>query len=122
VNIDTETTHARATGSDGVVRLADLAVRLLGTARAHDSRRAAETISSGPSMRATVIALASGAELAEHESPPAATLQVISGQARLHTAGQAWLLHDGEVVAIPPERHALSAITDVVVLLTVALH
>jgi quercetin dioxygenase-like cupin family protein len=73
-------------------------------------------------MRATVIALASGAELAEHESPPAATLQMISGEARLHTAGQAWLLHDGEVVAIPPERHALSAITDAVVLLTVALH
>ncbi|WP_344137581.1 hypothetical protein [Pedococcus bigeumensis] len=29
---------------------------------------------------------------------------------------------DGEVVAIPTERHALSAVTDAVVLLTVALH
>lgn len=116
-----EMTNARAGGSDGVVQLADLAGRLLATARAHPSQRAAETINSGPSMRATVIALVAGAELAEHESPPAATLQVISGQAQLHTSGQAWALHDGELVAIPPERHALSAITDAVVLLTVAL-
>ena len=117
-----ETTHARVPGNEGVVLLADLADRLLDTARAHASQRAAETINSGVSMRATVIALVEGAELAEHESPPAATLQVISGQARLHTAGEAWVLHDGEIVAIPPERHALTAITDAVVLLTVALH
>lgn len=117
-----EMTHARSGGNDGVVLLTDLSGRLLDTARAHASQRAAETIHSGPSMRATVIALVAGAELAEHESPPAATLQVISGQARLHTAGRKWLLHDGEVVAIPPERHALTAITDAVVLLTVALH
>ena len=117
-----ELTHARTGGSDGVVHLADLADRLLDAARAHPSQRAAETINSGPLMRATVIALAAGAELAEHGSPPAATLQVISGQARLHTAGQAWVLHDGQIVAIPPQRHTLSAITDAVVLLTVALH
>ena len=117
-----ETTHARMPGNEGVVLLADLADRLLDTARAHASQRAAETINSGVSMRATVIALVEGAELAEHESPPAATLQVISGQARLNTAGEAWVLHDGEIVAIPPERHALTAITDAVVLLTVALH
>ena len=117
-----EMIHARAGGSDGVVLLTDLAGRLLDTARAHVSQRAAETINSGPSMRATVIARVAGAELAEHESPPAAPLQVISGQARLHTTGQAWMLHAGEIVAIPPTRHALTAITDAVVLLTVALH
>ena len=33
---------------DGVVLFADLAGRLLDTARAHDSQRAAETINSGP--------------------------------------------------------------------------
>jgi quercetin dioxygenase-like cupin family protein len=104
------------------VLLTDLGLRLLGVAHTHGSQRAAETISSGPSLRATVIALAAGSELAEHEAPPAATLQVVSGRARLHTAGQAWDLRDGEVVAIPPERHTLSAVTDVVVLLTVALH
>ena len=56
-----ETTHARAGGDDGVVLLTDLAGRLLDTAHAHASQRAAETISSGPSMRATVIALVAGA-------------------------------------------------------------
>lgn len=73
-------------------------------------------------MRATVIALAAGAELAEHESPPAATLHVIVGETRLSAAGRAVLVGDGEIVAIPSERHSLSAITDAVVLLTVALH
>jgi quercetin dioxygenase-like cupin family protein len=117
-----DTIHPRPPGNDGVVLLAVLAGRLLDTARAHDSQRAAETINSGPSMRATVIALLEGAELAEHESPPAAPLQVICGRVRLHTAGQAWVLHDGEIVDIPPTRHALTAITDAAVLLTVALH
>ncbi|MFC7488575.1 LuxR family transcriptional regulator [Knoellia sp. CPCC 206453] len=118
----TETTHVHTRGSDGVVRLPDLAARLLEEAHAHNSQRAAETITSGPSMRATVIALVAGAELAEHESPPAATLQVLVGETRLSAAGGVWLARDGEIVAIPPERHALRAITDAVVLLTVALH
>lgn len=118
----TEHVHARTPDSDGVVVLTEVAGRLLAAAHAHDSHRAAETINSGPSMRATVIALTAGAELAEHESPPAATLQVIVGQARLHSAERTWHVREGEIVAIPPERHALDAVTDVVVLLTVALH
>lgn len=118
----TQHAHAQRSDGDGVVLLTEVAGRLLDAAHEHDSRRAAETINSGPSMRATVIALTAGSELAEHESPPAATLQVIVGQARLHSAGQSWHVREGEIVAIPPERHALSAVTDAVVLLTVALH
>ncbi len=110
------------TDRDEVVTLAEVAVRLLEAAHAHDSHRAAETIRSGPSMRATVIALTAGSELAEHASPPAATLQVIVGRARLQSTGQTWDVSEGEIVAIPAERHALSAVTDAVVLLTVALH
>lgn len=117
----TDKAHLLGHGSDGVVTLTALGARLLDAAHEHSSRRAAETITSGPSMRATVIALVAGAELAEHESPPAATLQVIVGQARLESAGNGWDVGEGEVVAIPSERHALSAITDAVILLTVAL-
>ena len=117
----TEQTNARPQGTD-IVRLTDLAAQLLGQAKAHPSQRAAQTIHSGSSMRATVIALAAGAELAEHESPPAATLQVISGQVRLHWGDQEALLRDGEITDIPPHRHALKSLTDAVVLLTVALH
>jgi len=117
----TEQTNPRPDGTD-VVRLADLGADLLERARSHDSRRAAQTIHSGSSMRATVIALTTGAELAEHEAPPAATLQVISGQVRLHWAEQERRLCDGEITDIPAHRHALTALTDTVVLLTVALH
>jgi quercetin dioxygenase-like cupin family protein len=104
-----------------VVQLPDLAGDLLTQARYHHSRRAAKTLLSGPSMRATMIALTLGAELAEHDAPPAASLQVISGQVRLHTDDSQWRLAEGDIVAIPPLRHGLEAITDAVVLLTVAL-
>jgi len=115
--------HIVPTGGtgEGVVTLADVGAELLEQARSHDSHRAARTITSGPSMRATVIALAAEAELAEHASPPAATLQVIHGQVRLSTEEREWLLHQGQVVTIPPQRHALRALTDTAVLLTVAL-
>lgn len=118
----TDRPDAPPPGNDGVIMLTDLAARLLDAARDHTSRRAAQTINSGPSMRATVIALAAGAELAEHESPAAATLQVVVGQATLHSAGTDWHVREGEIVAIPAERHSLSAVMDTVVLLTVALH
>ncbi len=117
----TEQRNDRPSGTE-IVKLEDLAGRLLDQARGHDSHRAAQTIHSGSSMRATVIALADGAELAEHESPPAATLQVISGRVRLHWAGAESQLSEGQITDIPPERHALTAMTDAAVLLTVALH
>ena len=111
-----------AQGSAQVVSLAGLATKLLREAREHSSRRASRTIVSGTSQRATLIALTQGTELAEHDSPPAATLQVISGSVRLHSGEHRWLLEAGDMVPIPPTRHALAADTDAVVLLTVALH
>lgn len=105
-----------------VVRLSDLADELLALAREHHSRRAARTILSAASMRATVIALAAGAELAEHEAPPAATLQVVAGDVELAAGERRWPLATGHVVTIPRQRHSLLATTDAVVLLTVALH
>jgi len=101
--------------------LPDLATNLMGEAREHHSQRAANTILSGSSMRATVIALVGGAELAEHEAPPAATLQVVSGEVELIAGEERWPLGAGDVIAIPARRHSLEARTDAVVLLTVAL-
>ena len=104
------------------VRLSNLAEQLLADARDHHSRRSARTIQSATSMRATVIALLAEAELAEHEPPPAATLQVVSGEVMLAAGERQWPLAAGEVMTIPQQRHSLVAITDAVVLLTVALH
>ena len=39
-------------------------------------------------LRVTLIALAAGASLADHENPGAATLHVLTGSAVLHTGSQ----------------------------------
>jgi len=108
--------------SGEAVRLGDLAQELLADAGQHHSRRSARTILSAASMRATVIALLSDAELAEHEPPPAATLHVVLGDVVLIAGEQRRALSAGDVMTIPQQRHSLVATTDSVVLLTVALH
>jgi quercetin dioxygenase-like cupin family protein len=105
-----------------VVTLATKAEALLDQARRHSSRRASETLVGGPVMRATLIALAEGSELGAHDAPPAATLQAVTGNVTLHGADRTWALGPGGLVTIPQERHSLTADTDAVVLLTVALH
>lgn len=114
-----EDEHASET--EEILALAEVGNELLDQARAHHSRRAARTVAAGPSLRATVMALAAGAELAEHDPPPAATLQVLSGSLRLHAGERSWALSAGDLVPIPPARHGVQAVTDTVVLLTVAL-
>jgi len=104
-----------------VVSLGGLGAELLEQARDHHARRAARTVASGTSMRATVIALAEGAQVAEHDAPAAATLQILTGQIRLHTDDREWVLREGELFQLPPQRHGLDAMADSAVLLTVAL-
>ncbi|HLL07671.1 MAG TPA: LuxR family transcriptional regulator [Nocardioidaceae bacterium] len=113
--------HGDAARSSEVVALGALGSELLAEARQASSGRAATTVATGPSQRATVIALVEDAELAEHDSPPAATLQVLAGSVRLLSAQQEWLLRAGDLVPVPPFRHSLTANADAVVLLTVAL-
>lgn len=107
---------------DGVTDLDQLGSDLLGQARSSSAGRAATTVLSGSSMRATLIALTEGTELAEHDAPPAATLQVVSGRVRLHADSEEWMLDAGQIAPIPPRRHGLAAMSDSVVLLTVSLH
>lgn len=85
------------------------------------SGRSARTIHGGHdrSLRETVIALASGHELGEHESPGEATLQVLKGRVRLSSGDERWDGVVGDHVVIPSTRHALAALEDSVVLLTV---
>ena len=86
------------------------------------SGRSAVTIFGGQEhdMRQTLIALVAGQQLHEHESPGEATLQVLRGEVRLTAGEDAWSGGEGDHLVIPPERHALEAVTDAVVLLTVA--
>jgi quercetin dioxygenase-like cupin family protein len=102
--------------------LAELGEELLGEARLSHSGRAASTLHGGRhhALRQTVIALTAGSSLSEHESPGEATLHVLRGRVRLSAGPDEWPGGPGELVVIPPARHALTADEDAVVLLTVA--
>ena len=93
----------------------------LAAARTANSGRAAHTLHGGHDhfLRQTVIALLAGHELGEHQSPGEATLQVLLGKVRLTVGDDAGEGSAGDYLVIPPARHALLAIEDSAVLLTV---
>lgn len=103
------------------VSVSEIAGQLLVQAAEGRSGRAARTVYGGHDheLRQTVIALLGEHELAEHESPGEATLQVLIGRVRLTAGDEAWELGTGDLVAIPPRRHGLTALQDSAVLLTV---
>lgn len=87
------------------------------------SGRAARTVYGGHGhvLRQTMIALADGRLLDEHENPGEATVQVLKGRVRVEGGGETWEGAAGHLLAIPPARHSLLALEDSVVLLTAAL-
>ncbi|RYP87812.1 LuxR family transcriptional regulator [Nocardioides guangzhouensis] len=103
--------------------LEDLADQQLALAGKAASGRAAHTVHGGHehALRQTLIALAAGRELAEHESPGEATLQVVRGRVRLTAGADVAALDRGALVTIPPTRHAVAALEDSAVLLTVVV-
>ena len=86
------------------------------------SGRSARTVWGGHEhvMRQTLIALTAGTSMSEHENPGEATVQVISGRVRLDAGDNHWEARQGDMLFVPPARHSLVAVEDVVVLLTVA--
>lgn len=108
--------------SAGIVSLAEAADAAIEEARASRHGKGTRVLWTGPYQRLVVIALREGSQLAEHKSPPAASLHVLTGTARLYAGDEAeWHVSAGEIVAIPPERHAVDAVTDCAFLLTVSL-
>lgn len=103
------------------ISLTSLAAETLAEAQQTHSGRAAHTIHGGHTheLRQTVLALLAGHDLSEHDSPGEATLQVLQGHVCLTAGEDAWNGRAGDYVAIPPTRHALHAVEDSVIMLTV---
>lgn len=102
--------------------LTALGKELLSQAGESAHGRASTAVVHGDRQRAVLMAFTAGGELGEHEAPPAATLQVLSGQAVLRAGDDEWDLSAGELMVIPQSRHSLRVPDgDAVVLLTVAV-
>lgn len=97
--------------------LTDAIQKAIDRARAADNGRHAELIVNDGPLRQTVIALKAGTELAEHNSPPAASIQVIHGAVRITGEAPA-VIETGGIEALTHFRHAVEAIEDTVFLLT----
>ncbi len=104
-------------------------ISLTGTARQHaalaqdaSSGRSAHTVYDGHEhvLRQTVIALAAGQKLDEHENPGEATVHVLHGRVRLAAGDTSWDGSPGDLLIVPDCRHSLEALEAATVLLTVA--
>lgn len=103
------------------VSLSQLADEHLEAARSSNSGRSAHTVHGGHDhqLRQTLIALAAGRDLSEHQSPGETTLQVLQGHVQLATADDSWDGLPGDLLVVPRERHGLHAVDDSAILLTV---
>jgi quercetin dioxygenase-like cupin family protein len=100
-----------------------LARELLEDALRAPSGRAARSVFGGQqhTLRQTVIALAAGQSLDEHENPGEATVYVLRGRVTLLAGASALAGAAGHLLTVPSRRHSLTAQEDSVVLLTTVL-
>ena len=97
--------------------LNEIALQHLNEARHAPHGRSAEQLLHERVLRQTLLALKEGAELAEHNAPYAASLQVLHGRIRLR-GSQDVALEAGQLYPVPQERHSVEALEDSVFILT----
>ncbi|QEO15584.1 cupin [Agromyces intestinalis] len=97
--------------------LTDLVQTHLAAALADERGRSAEVIVHDGPLRQALIALKSGVELSEHNSPAAASLQVLTGRVRV-TGQEVTEITEGRVDALTHHRHSVLALEDSVLLRT----
>ena len=105
------------------ISLTALTREQLELARTATSGRSARTVYGGHehTLRQTVIALAKGQVLDEHENPGEATIYVLHGRVSLIAGDTAWRGATGHFMVVPDSRHSLEAEEDSAVLLTTAV-
>jgi quercetin dioxygenase-like cupin family protein len=86
------------------------------------SGRSVHTVFGGHehALRQALIALAAGRRLDEHDSPGEATVHVLHGRVRLVAGNTGWEGSPGDLIVVPAARHALEALEDSAMLLTVS--
>lgn len=101
-----------------------LARQHLDLAQEESAGRSSETLYGGQEhdLRQTLIALAAGRELNEHENPGEATVQVLAGRVRVVAADTTLEGSTGDLLVMPQSRHRLEALETSAILLTVAKH
>jgi quercetin dioxygenase-like cupin family protein len=101
--------------------LTALAREQLAAAHAGSNGRSAHTVYGGHehALRQTLLDLTAGTALDQHDSPSEATLLVLQGRVQLTSPGASCDGAAGDHLTIPPTQHALTAVEDSVVLLTV---
>ena len=80
--------------------------------------RSAELVLQDGPLRQSVLGLAEGAELAEHEAPPAGSVLVLKGAIEIVSPSGTIALETGMLAEIPRERHSVRALVDSAFLLT----
>lgn len=103
--------------------LTALARDQLERAGAENSGRSATTIVGGHEciLRQTIIALRAGHTLDDHDnSADDATLHVLSGRVQLTSGSDSWIGRSGDLLVVPAAVHAVNALEDSTLLLTVA--
>ena len=103
--------------------LTALARDQLDRAAGEASGRSSTTVVGGHEcvLRQTVIALRDGQKLDDHDnSSDDATLYVLSGRVRLSAGDDSWVGRSGDLLVVPSAVHAVSALEDSTLLLTVA--
>ena len=103
--------------------LTALARQQLKLAVGASSGRSSQTVYGGHSrkLRQTVVALAAGSKLAEHDLSGESTVLVLSGKLELISGEKTWKGSTGDLLVIPDARHSVEALEDVSFLLTVAM-
>ncbi|MEX0868770.1 MAG: hypothetical protein WD011_03780 [Nitriliruptoraceae bacterium] len=109
-------------GSSGPTDLRVAADDLLAEAKGLRAGRSARTLTpgAGAPLKQTLLALTSGSRLQEHVAPGPTTLLGVRGTCILRDGDGAVTVLDGVWTPVPTGPHELEAVTDTVVLLTVA--
>jgi quercetin dioxygenase-like cupin family protein len=102
--------------------LTALADGLLSHALSESSRRDMRTVDGGRPhlLYQSVIALARGQRIEEHDNPGEATMQVLHGRVRVTASDDTTDVSTGQLLIVPSVRHSVTALQDAVLLLTVA--